>query len=122
MQRLEALLVSVNRLFYENTSDSSYATLFFADYDDTTGRLRYVNCGHLPPLLLRGADSAPEPSRVSATTHFQSSKSPSTGRDAPLATALALGPGDILVMYTDGVTEPPIAPETSLVSSVCWRY
>jgi hypothetical protein len=42
------------RLELERTGDSSYATLFFADYDDSTRRLRYVNCGHLPPLLLHG--------------------------------------------------------------------
>jgi serine phosphatase RsbU (regulator of sigma subunit) len=50
----------VNQLFYENTSESSYATLFFADYDDSSRRLRYVNCGHLPPLLLRAGEGSPE--------------------------------------------------------------
>jgi catechol 2,3-dioxygenase-like lactoylglutathione lyase family enzyme len=49
----EALLRSVNRLFYDNTSDSAYASLLFADYDDATRRLRYANCGHLAGLLLR---------------------------------------------------------------------
>jgi serine phosphatase RsbU (regulator of sigma subunit) len=47
------LLRSVNQLFYENTTDSAYATFFFADYDDRTQRLRYANCGHLSGLLLR---------------------------------------------------------------------
>src|SRR6266478_3832711 len=50
---LPQLLASVNRLFYESTGDASYATLFFADYDDCSRRLRYANCGHLPPLLQR---------------------------------------------------------------------
>src|SRR5439155_10373937 len=50
---LPRLLASVNRLFYENSDDASYATLFFADYDDSSRKLRYANCGHLPPLLLR---------------------------------------------------------------------
>jgi serine phosphatase RsbU (regulator of sigma subunit) len=54
LENIRQLLASVNRLFYESTGDSSYATLFFADYDDSTRRLRYVNCGHLPPLLLHG--------------------------------------------------------------------
>ena len=40
-------LRSVNQLFFENTVSSAYATLFFAEYDDRTGRLRYANCGHL---------------------------------------------------------------------------
>jgi serine phosphatase RsbU (regulator of sigma subunit) len=47
----------VNRLLYENTADGDYATLFFAEYDDDTRKLRYSNCGHPPALLLRGDDS-----------------------------------------------------------------
>src|SRR5208282_581015 len=49
----EALLRSVNRLFYDNSTDNAYASLLFADYDDATRRLRYANCGHLAGLLLR---------------------------------------------------------------------
>ena len=49
----QALLRSVNRLFYDNTGDSAYASLFFAEYDEATRRLRYANCGHLSGLLLR---------------------------------------------------------------------
>jgi serine phosphatase RsbU (regulator of sigma subunit) len=55
---LPRLLKSVNQLFYENTSESSYATLFFGDYDDSSRRLCYVNCGHLPPLLLRAGEGS----------------------------------------------------------------
>ena len=55
---LPRLLTSVNRLFYENSDDASYATLFFADYDDSSRKLRYANCGHLPPLLLRASGSS----------------------------------------------------------------
>src|SRR5689334_13879038 len=49
----ERLLQSVNRLFYENTTDSAYASLFFAVYDDQSQCLRYANCGHLSGLILR---------------------------------------------------------------------
>ena len=49
----QRLLQSVNRLFYENTADNAYATFFFAEYDDRTGRLRYSNlrpfAGTSPP-------------------------------------------------------------------------
>ena len=58
------LLRSVNRLFYKNTEDNNYATMFFAVYDDETRRLRYVNCGHNPPFLAR-ADGSVE--RLAAT-------------------------------------------------------
>ena len=47
------LLRSVKHLFYRNTESSHYATMFFAIYDDGTQRLRYVNCGHNPAILMR---------------------------------------------------------------------
>src|SRR5260370_34592019 len=59
-QQPDQLLRSVNQLFCENTTDGAFATLFFAEYDDTLRVLRYANCGHLPALLLR-ADSSVEP-------------------------------------------------------------
>jgi phosphoserine phosphatase RsbU/P len=46
-------LQSVNQLFFENSIDSVYATLFFADYDDQTRDLRYANYGHPAGFLLR---------------------------------------------------------------------
>ena len=54
LEDIPRLLRSVNRLFYKNTESNHYATTFFAVYDDETRRLRYVNCGHNPPMLLRG--------------------------------------------------------------------
>jgi serine phosphatase RsbU (regulator of sigma subunit) len=94
------LLQSVNQLFVENTPEDSYATLFYADYDDANHCLRYANCGHNPPLLLRASGDI---ERLGAT-----------------ATVLGLfrnwncevkkvcmNPGDVLVIYTDGVTEAP---------------
>jgi sigma-B regulation protein RsbU (phosphoserine phosphatase) len=105
---LPRLLASVNHLFYENTTDNSYATMFFADYDDSSCRLRYVNCGHLPPLLLRGNKRFKE----------QDFQRADLERLQPTSTVLGLfeewecsvqevqlTPGDLLVLYTDGVTE-----------------
>src|SRR5271157_2345232 len=67
---LPRLLASVNRLFYENSDDASYATLFFADYDDSSRKLRYANCGHLPALLLRARASSQEaPNQDQAPQH-----------------------------------------------------
>lgn len=95
---LERLLCSVNRLFYENTSESSYATLFFAEYDDQTRRLRYVNCGHLPALVLR-QDGAVE--RLASTATL-------VGIFPEWDCSIAecqLSAGDSLALYTDGITE-----------------
>ncbi len=49
------LLRSVNKLFYESVTPGLYATLFYLEYEDATRSLRYVNCGHNPPLLVRRA-------------------------------------------------------------------
>jgi serine phosphatase RsbU (regulator of sigma subunit) len=95
---LPRLLRSVNQLFYQNSSDSSYATLFFGDYDDASRRLRYVNCGHLSPLLLR-ADGKLERLTALATV---------LGLFEEWETSVAevqLAAGDLLLLYTDGVTE-----------------
>ena len=60
-------LRSVNQLFYENTSDSAYATLFFAEYDNASRRLRYANCGHHSALLLRPGFLDPAPHELGQT-------------------------------------------------------
>jgi sigma-B regulation protein RsbU (phosphoserine phosphatase) len=88
----------VNQLFYENSSDSSYATLIFADYDDSSRLLRYVNCGHWPPLLLR-ADGKLERLPANTTVLGLFEKWECSVAEVQLAA------GDILILYTDGVTE-----------------
>ncbi len=94
----QSLLRSVNQLFYDNTGDSSYATLFFAEYDDRAQRLRYVNCGHLAGLLLRGNDSL---ERLESTSTVLG-----LFRDWDCAIGeCRLRPGDAIALYTDGVTE-----------------
>src|SRR5262249_44220826 len=91
-------LSSVNQLFYENTADGDYATFFYAEYDDATRQLRYANCGHLPAILLR-KDGTIE--RLSATATVLGLF---TEWDCEIGEK-ELKPGDVLVLYTDGVTE-----------------
>ena len=83
---------------YQNTTDSAYATVFFADYDDTTRRLRYANCGHLSAILLRHNGQV-ECLHSTATVLglFEEWNSPTV--------ECQLSPGDIFALYTDGVTE-----------------
>ena len=95
---LRRLLCSVNHLFCENTGDSSFATLFFAEFDDASRLLRYANCGHLPPLLLHADDSV---DRLPATaTVMGAFKDWDTTLDE-----CQLQPGDTLALFTDGITE-----------------
>lgn len=53
---LAQLVSSVNRLLCRSTGASSYATFFYAQYEESTRRLTYVNAGHNPPLLIRPAN------------------------------------------------------------------
>ena len=98
VEQPERLLQSVNRLFYENTADNAYATFFYSEFDDRTGRLRYANCGHLPGLLLR---------RDGCVERLES-MAPVLGLfiewECPTAEHRLL-PGDLLAIYTDGITE-----------------
>jgi len=91
-------LESVNQAFFENTIESAYATLFFAEFDSETRRLRYANCGHLPALVLRNNGTL---ERLDATCTV-------LGLFADWTCSVAettLMPGDTLALYTDGVTE-----------------
>ncbi len=104
VQHPEQVLNSVNRLLYDNTDDHAYATLFFAEFDHAGGQLRYANCGHLPALILRsnGAVERLDPTST-VIGMFQ---------DFQCALAASrLDPGDILALYTDGLTEFLIAPD-----------
>jgi sigma-B regulation protein RsbU (phosphoserine phosphatase) len=98
LQDLPRLLTSVNRLFYKNTEENRYATLFFATYDDASRRLHYVNCGHNPPLLVR-TDGSVERLQATATV---------LGLFAEWQCDVAeceLRGGDFLIIYTDGILE-----------------
>ena len=94
----QRFLRSVNQLFYQNTTNSAYATLFFAEYEDKARRLRYANCGHYSPLLLR-RDNTLERLNSTCTVLglFQE-------WDCSIE-ELRLAAGDILALYTDGITD-----------------
>ena len=94
---LQNLLRCVNALFYDNTVDSAYASLFFAEYDDQAQRLRYVNCGHLCALLLRGDELLRLDSTCTVLGLFKE-------WDCSVAECRLLS-NDTLALYTDGVTE-----------------
>jgi serine phosphatase RsbU (regulator of sigma subunit) len=98
LEQPQRFLLSINRLFYENTADSAFATLFFAEYNDKSRRLRYVNCGHLPALLLRHDDRLERLEPTCTVLGLFKSWECTAGERS-------LSPGDTIVFYTDGVTE-----------------
>jgi sigma-B regulation protein RsbU (phosphoserine phosphatase) len=92
------MVSELNQQLYATTSPEKYATFFFAIFDPETSLLTYTNAGHLQPVLIR--DRAPTLLDVNGTivgafpfSKYQESK-------------LALRSGDLLVCYTDGITEP----------------
>jgi sigma-B regulation protein RsbU (phosphoserine phosphatase) len=95
------LAAQLNRLLYQSTATSSYATLFYAQLDLRKRRLSYVNAGHNPPYLVRRTMAGVSITELSVG-----------------GTVLGLFPeveyeeghvdllsGDLLVAYTDGVTD-----------------
>jgi serine phosphatase RsbU (regulator of sigma subunit)/catechol 2,3-dioxygenase-like lactoylglutathione lyase family enzyme len=94
----QRLMCSVNQLFCDNTPDGSFATFFFAEFDDTTGRLRYANCGHLPALLLRSDRTVERLEATATVLGIFKDWECEIGEHQ-------LRPGDTLALYTDGITE-----------------
>ncbi|MGA2881401.1 MAG: SpoIIE family protein phosphatase [Bryobacteraceae bacterium] len=98
LEHPQRFLESVNQLFFENTIESAYATLFFAEYDNRACRLRYANCGHLPGLILRSDHTLDRLASTCTVLGLFQDWQCAIGESSLL-------PGDTLVLYTDGVTE-----------------
>jgi serine phosphatase RsbU (regulator of sigma subunit) len=96
----ERFLRSVNDLFYQNTAENAYASLFFGEYDDRTQCLRYANCGHLSPLLLRADGSLDRLHSTCMVLGLFKEWDCAFGN-------CRLRAGDTLLVYTDGITESP---------------
>lgn len=95
---LRAILARTNRLIYESVGESRYATLFYGVLDVPLRRIVYINAGHAPPILARSsgeiemihAGSLPV-GLFPAPRYFEQH--------------LQFEAGDLLCLYTDGVTE-----------------
>src|SRR5229473_246007 len=94
-----ALLTLLNHQLYESTPMEKYATLFLGIYDGATRRLTYSNGGHLPPILISEDGSSQLLSCGGTVVGLFDNLS------FPEAT-VHLRRGDVLVAYSDGVTEP----------------
>jgi serine phosphatase RsbU (regulator of sigma subunit) len=98
---LTTLIGDVNRLVYESSPTHFFASLFYAEYEPTTRVLKYVNAGHNPPIVLRANEGR------CAVFHLKPSGMPvGISADSRFTTAtFQLETGDVLVAYTDGITE-----------------
>ena len=92
------LVSQLNQQLFAHTSPEKYATFCFGVYDERSGLLTYTNAGHLPPILVRNG----EPTLLEVNGMVVGA--------FPFAqwgeSRLQLQSGDLLVCYTDGVTEP----------------
>jgi serine phosphatase RsbU (regulator of sigma subunit)/predicted enzyme related to lactoylglutathione lyase len=94
----DRLLRTVNQVFYKNTAETSYATLFFGEYDDDSRTLRYANCGHLSAILLQGGDEVKYLASTATVVGMFEDLECHTHQ-------VQLQSGNVLALYTDGVTE-----------------
>ena len=99
----DRLMQKMNGLVFEASANNRFATLFFAAYDPATRVLECVNAGHNPPLLLRRKSGAGDHEVVRLCAD-----GPVVGLlEGAVYTAqrLHLASGDLLLTYTDGISE-----------------
>jgi phosphoserine phosphatase RsbU/P len=92
------IVAQLNRQLYASTGQEKYATFFFGVYEEQSRILTYTNAGHLPPLLLRGGEA--QSLEVTGTV---------VGLFPSMSYAeqtIEIRPQDLLIAYTDGITEP----------------
>jgi sigma-B regulation protein RsbU (phosphoserine phosphatase) len=93
------LVTQVNESLVEATDSSKFATFFYGVYDSAARTLSYVNAGHNPPFLLRAGTSVVSRLRPTGMAlGFDAGAPYGEGREA-------LAPGDLLLAFTDGLTE-----------------
>ena len=96
------LVARLNVQVARHSPASRFITLFLGIYDPATGRLEFVNAGHLPPFLRR-ADGTIE--RIETPTAGGLALGMFTEATLQIADDRPSAPGDILVLYSDGITE-----------------
>lgn len=89
----------INSLIYQNTPSDKFISFFWAYYNHATRVIRYVNAGHNPTILLRKGKEPRLLSEGGVLLGAMPAMMPYTCEDVPLEK------DDILVLYTDGVTE-----------------
>lgn len=98
---LSTLIGDVNRLVYESSPTHFFASLFYAEYEPSTRALKFVNAGHNPPIIVRRLNQSVE-------LFYLKAANPPVGVSVDLqfaASTFQLETDDVLVAYTDGITE-----------------
>ena len=89
---------AVNRYLADNIPSNRFVTLFYAELDPESGALSFLNAGHNPPLIVHSAGTVEQLASGGLPLGIKADADYREGR-----TTLQLG--DVLVIYSDGVTE-----------------
>src|SRR5262249_27713573 len=95
---LAELAARVNALLHANSPSNRFATAFFLSYDPQTGAGAYVNCGHNDGIVLRGDQTVELLHTTGLPLGLFARAAYEEGR-------VSLSPGDLLMIYSDGVPE-----------------
>lgn len=95
---LRKLVAELNKSVLNITKGDKFITLFIGKLDPRTGILKYINAGHVPPFLLRASELTELKEGTTILGMFDELPFLHVGK-------LQLEPGDVLLAYTDGVTE-----------------
>ena len=95
---LAACAARINEIIYANTDFNKYATFFYGILEPASGVLTYTNAGHNPPMLLRSTGAL----ELLETGGLPVGLMPGAAYEWA---SVGIGAGDLLVLYTDGVTE-----------------
>ncbi len=114
-----SIVAAVNRLLHGATAQNRYATFFYAQYDPAKGEMVYVNAGHNAPMLFRGCQANGDVQRLETGGTVVGLLPGASYSDA----AIAMEEGDLLVLFTDGITETATAAdeewgEARLISTI----
>lgn len=113
---LPRMAESLNRLLFASTSSASYVTLFYAFFDENSGRLSFINAGHNPPFVLHSSSTealtprsgAPAAASTNGSVMKLGAGGPMLGlfQDCPIQEqSFKLQAGDFLFAYTDGAPD-----------------
>jgi len=95
------IVADTNRQMCALTETARFVTLFWATYDDVRRELTYVNAGHNHPMLFRAGAADGHPERLESGGTVVGLFPLATWRER----TIRLDPGDVLLIYTDGVPE-----------------
>jgi serine phosphatase RsbU (regulator of sigma subunit) len=95
---LSDAVARINRTVCQNVPSSKYVTFFLGQLEPETGRLRFVNAGHNPPLLVRAGGAVEKLEDGGLVLGMFENVTYDEG-------VVGMAPGDTLVVYSDGVTE-----------------